>query len=112
MKKRAKTKLPKDVCLHCAFFKMHQDKWPDWRPDGGNVDQKAFDDLVYSVIRIVAELFTMLDLVDRVKFLRNVLTAHRKLEPDDNPVSAKDLMEALKLGMFGGEIGKGGPTKH
>ena len=89
-----------DVCLHCAFFKMHQDKWPDWKPSDDNETEessRAFNDLVRSAVKITAEVFTMLDPMDQMKFMRNVMTTATKAELGISAVDAvKELLERFR----------------
>jgi hypothetical protein len=89
----------KEVCLHCAFFTMHQDKWPDWRADGNNVSQDAFNDLVRSTVKIVAEVFTMLDPIGQMTFMRKVMETYAKhmdeQQPDHTPHSLSELITIL-----------------
>jgi hypothetical protein len=73
IKKVATVEQLKDVCLHCAFFSMHGDKWPEWKPSDENEGTPAFNDLVRSTVKIVAEVFTMLDSVDQMQFMRQVM---------------------------------------
>lgn len=102
LSKKKKAKMLEDVCLHCGFFQLHKDKWPDWRPDKDNPDPTAFNDLVHSAVNIVAELFTMLDESDRMKFFIRV---NERLE------AQPDLREALER--IKAAIGPTkGPVKH
>lgn len=101
MKKKDRAKQLKDVCLHCAFFKIHQDKWPDWTPDSSDEGTAAFNDLVRSAVKITAEVFTMLGPIDQMKFMRNVMEQSSAME--GNPVTLNDVVEAFK---------PSGPTKH
>ena len=107
MGKKAKAKLLEDVCLHCGFFKMHSDKWPDWRPDAENQSTDAFNDLVRSAIKIVAEIFSMLDTADQMQFMRNVMVSQAvgELAKDKDAVSLKEVLEKVKTAL-------NGPTKH
>jgi hypothetical protein len=83
----------KDVCLHCAFFNIHKDKWPDWKPSGDNKTDDAFNDLVRSTIKIVAEVFTMLDPMGQMKFMRRVMETYATSESD----APQTLAELLKV---------------
>lgn len=107
MGKKAKAKLLEDVCLHCGFFKMHADKWPDWRPDADNHNSDAFNDMVRSAIKIVAEIFSMLDESDQMQFMRNVMVSQEinKLAEDKDARSLKEVLERVKVAL-------NGPTKH
>ena len=107
MGKKAKAKLLEDVCLHCGFFKMHADKWPDWRPDADNRNKDAFNDLVRSAIKIVAEIFSMLDTADQMQFMHNVMVAQavNTLAEDKDARSLKEVLERVKVAL-------NGPTKH
>jgi hypothetical protein len=94
VKKKGKlAKQMEEVCLHCAFFQAHHDKWPDWRADADNVTAEAFNDLVRSAIKITAEVFSMLDESDQMIFMRNVMVARAIHDMEDKPV--KEIMEAV-----------------
>lgn len=86
-----------DLCLHCVFFQAHQDKWPDWKPDGDNKDIRAFNDMVHSASKIVTEIFLMLDPLQQMMFWREVFAQLRRVEGDEHqqPTLA-DVMEAFK----------------
>lgn len=84
-KKLDKAELLKDVCLHCGFMTMHHDKWPNWKPeieyDETNVEHNnAFNDLVRSAAKIVAEVFMMLSPLDQMKFMSNVMSDVQRAE--------------------------------
>jgi hypothetical protein len=102
MKKKDRTKLLKNVCLHCAFFKMHHDKWPDWTPDSGIEGIAAFSDLVRSAVKINAEVFTMLSPQDQMKFMSNVMEQSSAMEGNSGDM-LKKVLAAFK---------DQGPTKH
>jgi hypothetical protein len=101
--KRDMAKQMEDVCLHCAFFQAHGDKWPDWRPDGDNVNVEAFNDLCRSAVKIVAEVFSMLDEGDQMHFMQRVMVAHAARELGTKPVAevVENIANALR-----------GQTKH
>ena len=94
----------KDVCLHCGFFKLHQDKWPKWSRE--THDQEAFSDLVHSTIKITAEVFTMLDRMDQMRFMRQVMDTCNELE---NPSVAEAIQSLKELFAM---IKPNGQTKH
>jgi 4-alpha-glucanotransferase len=98
-----------DMCLHCAFFTLHGDKWPEWRADGDNVSQDAFNDLVRSTVKIVAEVFTMLAPLDQVQFMSKVMTSYREMQGGSGEsASAEDIKEfATALHNLEAD-----PTKH
>lgn len=113
MKKKEKAELLKDVCLHCGFMKMHEDKWPKWRADTEYNENdpeavKAFNDLVRSAAKIVADVFMMLAPMDQMKFMRNVMTDVQMAEQggDNRPESVAEVIALFKRGI------DGGPTKH
>jgi hypothetical protein len=100
----------KGVCLHCAFFTMHGDKWPEWRADGDNVSQDAFNDLVRSAVKIVAEIFTMLSPLDQMQFQSRVMKSFMEMQGGGESASLeeiKDIAQAIMRSVNGG-----GPTKH
>jgi hypothetical protein len=108
MGKKAKAKLLEDVCLHCGFFKMHGDKWPDWRPDKhSDVDNAAFNDLCKSAIKITAEVFSMLDEGDQMMFMRQVMVSQAVHEATEgkNAVELKEVLAKVKVAL-------NGSTKH
>jgi hypothetical protein len=110
MKKAKKAKLLEDVCLHCMFFKAHGDKWPEWRADGDNVSQDAFNDLVRSTIKIVAEVFTMLDQMGQMQFMNRVMNSYMEMQrggEEASPEDIKDIAQAIL-----GSVSDGGSTKH
>jgi hypothetical protein len=87
-KKKAEQQAPtaeelKDVCLHCAFFQMHGDKWPGWKPTGDGQTSAAFNDLVCSTAKVVAEVFTMLDKMGQMQFMHQVMTIYEHHEGDE-----------------------------
>ena len=97
-----------DVCLHCAFFQAHGDKWPDWKPDSDIVSTNAaFNDLVRSAIKIVAEVFSMMDEADQMTFIRHVMVSqavHEATEGKD-VVQLREVLAKVKVAL-------NGPTKH
>ena len=101
--KRDVAKQMEDVCLHCAFFKAHADKWPDWKPNSGDDEGVAFNDLCRSAVKIVAELFTMLNESDQMYFMQRVMVAHAAHELGTKPVAevVENIANALR-----------GQTKH
>ena len=106
MKKKEKAELLKDVCLHCGFFQMHQDKWPKWSRENGEQHQEAFNDLVANAIKITAEVFSMLHTGDQIKFMRRVMEKAIEIEspePGHAIQALKELFDTIK---------SGGPTKH
>jgi hypothetical protein len=115
--KRDIAKQLEDVCLHCVFFKMHQDKWSGWEP-GRDDDGKAFNDLAHSAIRIVAEIFTMLSENDQMMFMRNVMERNKVMESgalatfkdDDSGKSIKEVLEAFRDAFVTRKPND--PTKH
>jgi hypothetical protein len=87
-----------DVCLHCAFFQMHSNKWPEWKPSGDGKTSAAFNDLVCSTVKVVAEVFTMLDSVGQMQFMHQVMetyTKHNESEPEERPKSFAELINIL-----------------
>src|SRR4029077_2773780 len=106
-RKRDLAKQMEDVCLHCAFFQAHGDKWPDWRPNTGDVDERAFQDLVRSAIKIVAQVFSMLDQSDQMTFMRHVMVSQavHELAEGKSAMSLKEILEKVKEAMQS-------PTKH
>jgi hypothetical protein len=95
------------MCLHCAFFQVHGDKWPDWKADGDNVSQEAFNDLVRSAVKIVAEVFTMLDPLGQMRFMNQVMTSYTAMEGDSEGVSLTEIKEIAEIFRR-----HSGPTKH
>jgi hypothetical protein len=96
-----------DVCLHCAFFQTHGDKWPDWKPNADHEHSEAFNDLVRSAIKITAEVFSMLDESDQMTFMRQVMvsqTVHEVTEGKD-AVTLREVLAKVKAAL-------NGPTKH
>jgi hypothetical protein len=84
---------------------MHQHKWPDWKPDSEvetEASLTAFNDLVRSAVKITAEVFTMLDPTDQIKFMRNVMTTATQVDPN----IIKELLERFR------QDAHKGPTKH
>jgi hypothetical protein len=67
-----------DVCLHCAFFQMHSNKWPEWKPTGESETSAAFNDLVCSTVKVVAEVFAMLDSAGQAQFMYQVMQTYAK----------------------------------
>jgi hypothetical protein len=115
MKKKAKQKLLKKVCLHCMFLKAHHDKWPDWKPTDEGQQGDGFQDLVGSTIKIVAEVFTMLDEEGRMQFYKGVDKTIEKTEALEalkggKPISFNELLE--KLRMFSDDKKPPEPVKH
>jgi hypothetical protein len=98
------------VCLHCAFFTMHGDKWPDWKANGENVSQDAFNDLVRSAVKIVAEIFTMLAPMDQMQFQRRVMNSYMEMQRGGEEASPEDIREIVQAML--GAVSGGGPTKH
>ena len=94
LSKKAKAKMLKGMCLHCAFLKIHQDKWPNWRPDKDNQSQDAFNDLVRSTVKITAHVFSMLDEADQMIFMRQVSLIQATQDIDAKPI--KEILEAVK----------------
>jgi hypothetical protein len=97
------------VCLHCMFFTAHGDKWPDWRADN-DANPEAFNDLVRSAIKIVAEIFTMLSPLDQMQFQRRVMNSYMEMQRGGEDASLeeiKDIAQAILSSVNGG-----GPTKH
>ena len=105
---KAKAKEMEDICLHCGFFQLHHDKWPDWRPgpEINGESSEAFSDLVRSAIKIVAEVFSMLDEADRMKFYNRVETSLKQIERGP-PQSMQDVFEMIKEA-----VAPKGPIKH
>jgi hypothetical protein len=110
MKKAKKAKLLEDVCLHCGFMQMHGDKWPEWRADGDNVSQDAFNDLVRSTVKIVAEVFTMLDPMGQMQFQRRVMNSYMEMQRGSEEASPEDIKEIAQAIL--GSVSDGGSTKH
>jgi hypothetical protein len=105
--KRDMAKHMEDVCLHCAFFKAHADKWPDWKPNSGDDEGVAFNDLVRSAIKITAEVFSMMDEADQMTFMRHVMVSqavHAATEGKD-AIELKEVLAKVKVAL-------NGPTKH
>jgi hypothetical protein len=109
MGKRKKKNELAEVCLHCAYFQMHQEKWPGWKPGGDNVDQTAFNDLVRSATKIVAEIFTMLDPMGQMQFMNQVMTSYTAMESGGAPASLEEIKEIAAALV---RSANGGPTKH
>jgi hypothetical protein len=96
-----------DVCLHCAFFQAHGDKWPEWKPGSGDEHGEAFNDLVRSAIKITAEVFSMMDENDQMTFMRQVMVSqavHAAIDGKD-AVELKEVLAKVKVAL-------NGPTKH
>jgi hypothetical protein len=112
--KKARQKLLANVCLHCGFFKLHKDKWPDWKPTDEAKKGDAFQDMVHSATEIVAEIFSMLDESGRMKFFENVELSVKNHELFDSmkgkPVSLKEFLE--KFGISLGDKKPPEPIKH
>ena len=92
--RREKEKALKDVCLHCAFFKIHQDKWPDWKHNGDNQTDDAFNDLMRSLIKITAEVFLMIDRDNQYTFFHHVVNTYQQMETESAESAESD--EATK----------------
>ena len=86
LSKKAKAKLLKGMCLHCVFFHIHRDKWPNWRPDKDNQSEDAFNDLVHSAAKITAQVFSMLDEADQMIFMRQVSLIQATQDIDAKPI--------------------------
>jgi hypothetical protein len=106
--KRDLAKELEDVCLHCAFFKMHSDKWMGWEPGVDN--DPAFNDLVRSAVKIVAEIFTMLSEGDQMHFLNRVMQT-KELHEKGPVKSIEDVFELIKTAL-NARANRGGPVKH
>jgi len=87
LSKKAKAKLLKGMCLHCAFLKIHQDKWPNWRPDADNQSPDAFNDLVRSTVKITAHVFSMLGEANQMMFMREVMLIQATQDIDAKPLN-------------------------
>jgi hypothetical protein len=98
--KRKKSELD-GVCLHCIFMKAHRDKWPDWKPEGDEEGEVAFQDLVHSAIKIAVNVFAYLGEKDQMKFMQSVMDKTSKL--DEGRAVISNLLEQLK---------PRGPTEH
>jgi hypothetical protein len=87
--------------------KTHADKWPDWKPSADSEHSEAFNDLCRSAIKIVAEIFSMLDESDQMQFMRNVMVAQEvdKLAEGKNNKTLQEVLEKVKVAL-------NGPTKH
>jgi hypothetical protein len=86
-----------DVCLHCAFFQMHSNKWPQWKPTGEGETSAAFNDLVCSTVKVVAEVFVMLDSAGQTQFMYQVMQTYAKHMQDESesPSSMSALFDIL-----------------
>lgn len=96
------TKELQEVCLHCAFFEIHKTKWPNWKP---NVDesveqQAAFNDLVRSTVKVVAEVFTMISPMDQMQFMHEVMAHYQQMtgsqSPEAKPATFSEVVEMFK----------------
>jgi hypothetical protein len=96
-RKAQKAAALKETCLHCVFFEVHQDKWPDWRADGDNVDQTAFNDLVRSAVKIVAEVFSMLEPVGQLTFMRRVMQHYGDIAKENSDDKMPTLSEMIDI---------------
>jgi hypothetical protein len=90
-----------EACLHCAFFAMHGEKWPKWKPNSDHtpVNQEAFNDLVQSAVKIVAEIFTMLDPMGQMVFMHKVMELYTENRDRDHDSvnETMTLSEVLRL---------------
>jgi hypothetical protein len=107
------TKKHEGACLHCAFLKLHHEKWPEWKSDDDSPSGKvAFNDLVRSTVKIVAEVFTMLDPQDQMQFMHMVMTTYKASIGEINPLpqspeEIKEIKELVEIFRRQSE-----PTKH